>query len=1578
MASTVLLAWRTFLDEVGRGFPKLSLGSGELEAATELLELGTLLDGIERVAASRPVGYRYSFIHRPHLTRIARRCLLGRFPDRIERHRGLWVDNGTSPAVVDLAVQAAGRCHRGDWPGQIIEAGSQETSTHYSRAHADFVEMLQRIEREDKSGPFGDAIRSSRYAPGVKRCGPPLQGEFDFPTGFPIVGLAGKQPELGRRDSAWVEPESDWAGWLSEQNLLISAHDSTLYHEKLTYLREQFRILEESISRVLRSLASLDLPEDHPGFAPPEWLALYALQFGIESLDSAGLSLALQRLAELQGRPIPAGVGFTGAWGTGRLCKVTGIEPKLLAAREAGIFVLFACACLSPEAVTRLKEQAPGPGVVLVLLEEGLTLDDVVVRVNTVCHDLGLTEYRWRRVVEGWERRVQGMGGPGGQAELLPNAATAPEKCPVGFIGRESLLGELDRRKEEIDATGGRGHLALVGSPRSGKTTTLSHWLSPGHEAWLRRPIWFSFQRQRSHASTRDDLVRALREQIESRFCVLLDQEMRGAAGLTFGEFVRTVADSTRSRIDLAVDGLDEAVVGEQKSIAELLLSLSLPTGSILIVGTQPILASEGFTNRILIGEHPVADDAGALIDRFAARFDGSSKAALENIGALLKTDHWRSGLVEKTHGNLWILTDFLRSTERQGDRARWPKSPDELPLTDDVNDYCKVIFGEIRSSSGEAWGDLQAILIKLAILDDVPWRIEDLWVLRGLQMDASAFRNMRDRILDHTTHLVQLEEHSGRLSFRDVCFRDYLRKRNGPDALEVAQRLVDLVDKRPDRNHSKELIRYAVERSAWHVINDVADDDELAARLVFDTDWVPARLATLFESSSTIDAFLDELARLRIRVERARSKSIAQLDALYRALWEQRDRIRDRPELVTQWWRGLAPVRIIDIWKKKSVPEASSLRACQLLIPHDGYSLEAQEDPIPIGSHGQVCELPGQRLVMRCPGGLAVYSFSIPQADQRFVPLSFDPIQIAAFGLDAVILRGKIGGFLAAIRVDIVSGKQFPLDFGGAPIGLAVLSDTSPASVGRTNSIPRVIAIRETRDTPAKEPATLHLILQEDGKNYNLGKVLPDGSRLDGIDVPIESLGSDRFLVRFSPSRPLKSHSMAFKSTDIAKTRIVFLKVDSRRAVHLIDATVFRKYRHYHIIGACPAGNDRIALFCWDSRGRQELVLVIDRDGRVCLINRIIEVGHNCWKLVGWSERSGLILGGDSRHYSLHLTNPECVARSLPNAPAPFTMNVLKVLSCGEILGELNSGLILIDPVSLTGRSITPHKTILRQHIAYEKLPKLEYVQEGLSFPSFDRPETSFSYVAMEAPGFDTRELITEERATELIRGYSVGTLRPRHPHLAVLPGLSKVIQGFRLFKKHELGRGDIIYMEFANKRQLPLPLTRPHPFKALLKEDLKCGRLEWFLIGAARPSPNLIHLEIGIIFKESWTGPILAVYEWTIDEFHETLIELDQGRPIDFTILGERESCFAYLGNRRLAVGHPKEGLGGGRMEVVELPAHLSLAPPPIVAVGYLESNPSELIVHRGNRGSFLVAIPKPSSIPMRLTWFPLPDDW
>ncbi len=633
--------------------------------ACELSALDFLLEEAQAVVE------RDVRLTKTNLDALAARLILGRNRQALNELAALWTRSGSGLKAVNSTTRAI-ETALSERPSDMLPYASP---IRFSPAHANFVASLYHPEIREDQGPIGRAVRASRFYAGEHPDGS-IQDEKGHSVGFPItLDIDRTHGDLRNRIRC--------SSWLSAHMVEVTrptGEQSRLKDEGTLHVGDNEQRLADECKRLIQQVEGV-LPRR--GSEPrcfridiPDLYLQFIHHFGIQELDSAGLALALQRLADDQHRTIPAGVGFTGRWEDGKLQSVTGIRAKLRAAREAGIFVLFAC--VSQEDLKDL--QCPEPGVTLVLLQAGSPLDDVVVRVNTVCHDLGVTEYRWCRAVKTWEGQVLGNDDREELNRLLPYAAE--KTCPVGFVGRDKLLSKLDQRKKEIEAQGGSGHIALVGSPRSGKTTTLSHWIFQREGMGPRPPVWFSFLRTKSHASSLVDLKESLRHQIGTRFCVLfrpnVSQHILQREDSPFAKSLESLVGSTLSRIDLVVDGLDEAEANEQSGIAEFLRSL--PLQGQLIIGTQHVPAANRFKKRIEMGDLISPGDAEELLNEFAEKFLISDSSALQNIGTSLGDQSWRNGLIRKSGGHLWILTEFLVRTEER-DGEGWPHSPEELPL---------------------------------------------------------------------------------------------------------------------------------------------------------------------------------------------------------------------------------------------------------------------------------------------------------------------------------------------------------------------------------------------------------------------------------------------------------------------------------------------------------------------------------------------------------------------------------------------------------------------------------------------------------------------------------------------------------------------------------------------------------------------------------------------------------------------------------------------------------------------------------------------------------------------------------
>ena len=119
-------------------------------------------------------------------------------------------------------------------------------------------------------------------------------------------------------------------------------------------------------------------------------------------------------------------------------------------------------------------------------------------------------------------RRVLGRGDKADLSRLLPYAAK--ETCPVGFVGRESLLNELDERKQRNAERSSRPRWQpAVGQDDDAQSLGLS--------TSRRMAATASLVQLLADEDIRDfvrDLKESLRQQIAARYCVLLPPRLIG------------------------------------------------------------------------------------------------------------------------------------------------------------------------------------------------------------------------------------------------------------------------------------------------------------------------------------------------------------------------------------------------------------------------------------------------------------------------------------------------------------------------------------------------------------------------------------------------------------------------------------------------------------------------------------------------------------------------------------------------------------------------------------------------------------------------------------------------------------------------------------------------------------------------------------------------------------------------------------------------------------------------------------------------------------------------------------------
>ncbi|HVC98299.1 MAG TPA: hypothetical protein VND64_31810 [Pirellulales bacterium] len=272
---------------------------------------------------------------RQQVQTLARRVLLSRRLELLESMRPLWIAFRSSQENCGLAESALHSA--AGWSGEILAYGQGAAEKAFSVSHAEFVETLGKLADRDQDGPLGAAVRSTRLFDEARH------------VGFPVVFF--KNGDSSLQPGVWIEPTLMPKGVTDDLG------------------REWERLLTTLRSRI----------STHRHYALPSWLhGLAACDVNIETLESAGLSLVMHGLAEQQKLPLPFGVGFTGRWENDRLRGVRELGVKALAAREAGVFLLFACP--DPNEPTPTATD----GIKVVLLPEHLSLDDVIRFVNRI------------------------------------------------------------------------------------------------------------------------------------------------------------------------------------------------------------------------------------------------------------------------------------------------------------------------------------------------------------------------------------------------------------------------------------------------------------------------------------------------------------------------------------------------------------------------------------------------------------------------------------------------------------------------------------------------------------------------------------------------------------------------------------------------------------------------------------------------------------------------------------------------------------------------------------------------------------------------------------------------------------------------------------------------------------------------------------------------------------------------------------------------------------------------------------------------------------------------------------------
>lgn len=453
--------------------------------------------------------------------RLARRVILGRDAGLFESLIPLWRTFGETEASC-TSVRTAIEQSVSNWGKAVYDWNS--ANFQFSLAHYEFIESMTTASQGN--GVFARAINDSRI-----RC------EERHP-GFPIV----RQDDLKIASSYWVHIDDSIENFQSER----------------------VKSLWQHVNQLL--VHAFDLPENNIQIVPslPVWFHELDAVLPINSLESAALSCVMHQFAKMAGVALPFGVGFTGSIVNKRLKAVANVIEKVRAAKNAGIFLLFACA----DQNIAIPDQIDG--IRLVLLQEEVELKEAIQIVNRVCAESGITEYRWRLARPSpkysHDARTNTTHSPD-----LPDALDK-DRCPVGFIGRESTLMKLRTAFDRVCTT--RRFVIVHAPARSGKTTLLSKFA----EERSVYPSWYSFRRGHANHRTLEQLQQSIEAQIKARFIVGSSTES------TSGPWD---CIHPECRVDLIVDGLDEAETSEQSKIVEWLQRITL--NGVTVLASQPI-----------------------------------------------------------------------------------------------------------------------------------------------------------------------------------------------------------------------------------------------------------------------------------------------------------------------------------------------------------------------------------------------------------------------------------------------------------------------------------------------------------------------------------------------------------------------------------------------------------------------------------------------------------------------------------------------------------------------------------------------------------------------------------------------------------------------------------------------------------------------------------------------------------------------------------------------------------------------------------------------------------------------------
>lgn len=1218
--------FRASLDKLRGGSVRDFLQQDVFPEWVELASAQILQQVLANVASTEQKDLKEIFgFYRP-IRSLARRLILTRDAKLFSTLRPLWLAFGSSDADCRAVLNAI-EVVQNDWPSEICDgtAGLQ-----FSSAHAEFIKSMRQVGISDSIGVLGWAIRESRIS------------DERSHAGFPMVQTRIVDSNL--RGGIWITPTE----------------------ELPQYECQSLKVAWDAIVKSVQCVCGIS-SEVKPLWLPTLLHRLVDMGgWPVATLESAGLGLAMQLLARRAGHDLPFGIGFTGRWKDGQLAGVRGLAAKAIAAKEAGVFVLFVCR--DPEE----PEPPQTEGVRVVLLPQGLQRDEVVRLVNRVCADSGLTEYRWRKA----ESRFRAASPA--STEFTPEFRDAihESRCPFGFIGREQ---HLIRLQQEITAQStGRPLIAVIAPPRSGKTTLLSRFASQQ----LPYPIWFSFRRGQATRQFFAQLQESVRDQIASRFVVLrLPVNQTVPVESTPPPLEKALLDSVTGRIDLVVDGLDE-IASLDESLAVLSWLQQLPGEGVVVVGSQSIPAINTVDcTKIALRNDSASGlaDARLLITRCANRF--AEHEHLQGIARHLSQPTWIDGLVERSGGNLWVLTEFLSAVEK--DQAGWPSTPNEAPLSPNVREYCQKLVSMILTGYDDkaTRALVEVFLAFRSFLGDQPWNVTDVVALADSPLTSAPFgtwsgtgvlAGMARRVIHFDGHRCQFWSPLTREAFR----KHYLLS----DAGAVAARFIARIG---ENQSGSEFSKHLLETIPM-LLAEVRDP-ELVHQLLFSTSWLHRRMRMLAAQGQPMATLQAELQALKQIDSDCRPALRQMIDWLVGWGWA----INDSRELIDQWWDSAAIVT--GLFPRFAGAPGGTTDHCRLLSPIVGPTVDDRRYEIPWPAkpdfHPATCEMRDEvnrRLVFTTqPGDLLIYRDKQGQyVRERFIRLDerekvFDLAPLS-YPEVAALIRLRDGGCeLRAIDIESTASRSLIID---SQIQSVASLATQPPSL-------LVISAEPTDGAPSS--CRLRILGSDGNECAECGLPFVQSA---SADVEVIPYGRDCWCVlgRREARAPKEMRLYRLSKTS-GSISIVEIQIPAIHAVHGACALPNHQLAVTH--GGDGSGQNALSLI--DSRGTAVLHIPLytgssEEPRRFSVWPDTPEAVLPRCKPVSWHASLGILLANehDRAVFSVQ-PKPEAIPRELPLEVAGVlgtgdsTTKRVRILSMadGRALFVFSAGAVVLGP---------------------------------------------------------------------------------------------------------------------------------------------------------------------------------------------------------------------------------------------------------------------------------------------------------